>query len=147
MKNIIDDLTRYRIKVEREGKEIVNIPGILCIPGVLAAPKLSLIGMVAAPILGCSIRLENGDGREVDLEKSVQEAAETVVDTAKTAAKTIKEEMDKAWQAISAEDQPEAEDETVQEDPAVQDAAEEPAADPEKGIPAVPVNPDDSAQE
>ena len=78
---------------------------------------------------------------------AVQEAAETVVDTAKTAAKTIKEEMDKAWQAISAEDQPEAEDETVQEDPAVQDAAEEPAADPEKGIPAVPVNPDDSAQE
>ena len=42
MKNIIDELTAYRLKVARDGKEIVNVPGILALPGVLVAPKISI---------------------------------------------------------------------------------------------------------
>ena len=56
-KNIIDELTAYRIKVEKDGREIVNVPGILALPGVLIAPKASIIGTVLASLLGCDIHL------------------------------------------------------------------------------------------
>ena len=104
MKNMIDELTAYRLKVERDGKEIINVPGILALPGVLAAPKVSIIGTVAASLLGCEIHLENGKGKNVDIGKAVKDAAETVADTAATAAKTVSEEIGKAWDELSADD-------------------------------------------
>ena len=103
-KNIFDELTGYRVKVERDGREIINIPGILALPGALIAPKASIIGTVAASLLGCSIHLENEDGKPVDIGEKVRKAADSVAETAKTAARTVKEEMDKAWDAISADD-------------------------------------------
>lgn len=103
-KNMLDELTGYRVRVEREGREIVNVPGILALPGLLIAPKLSIAGMIVAPLLGCSIHLENEDGREVDLGKAVKEAAGTVAETAAAAAKTVREEINKAWDELSADD-------------------------------------------
>ncbi len=137
MANILDELTRYRVKVEKDGKEVVNIPGILCIPGLIAAPKMGILGMIAAPLLGCSIHVENVKGSEKDIDNAVKEAVKAVADTAEKAAKTIREEMDKAWQSVSAGDEPEeAED-------AAEDAAEEAETeDP----PAIHVKPDDSEQ-
>ena len=102
--SIIDELTAYRLKVAKNGKEIVNVPGILALPGVLIAPKMSLIGTVAASLLGCDIHLENEDGKKVDIGKTVKDAAKTVADTATTAAKTVKEEIGKAWDELSADD-------------------------------------------
>ena len=104
MKSMLDELTRYRVKVEREGKEILNVPGILTLPGMLVAPKMSIIGMFVAPLLGCSIHLVNADGKGVDVGEKVRKAANTVAETASTAAKTVREEMDKAWDALSADD-------------------------------------------
>ena len=89
-KTIIDELTGYRVKVKRDGKEIVNMPGILILPGLLMAPKAGIIGMIAAPLLGCSVHLESEDGKEVDIGKAVKDAADTVVDTATTVAKTLR---------------------------------------------------------
>ena len=103
-KNFFDELTGYRVKVERDGREIVNVPGILALPGLLVAPKLSIVGMIAAPLLGCSIHLENESGKEVDIGKAVKEAAGTVADTAAAAAKTVREEIEKAWEDLSADD-------------------------------------------
>ncbi len=138
-KSFLDELTGYRVKVEKNGKEIINVPGILALPGLLAAPRASIIGMVAAPFLGCSIHLQNEEGKEVDIEKTVKEAADTVADTAVTAAKTIREELEKAWDALSADD-PEG-------CPEGKENEENPAADqdhPEEDAPAVQVNPDDT---
>ena len=104
MKSMIEELTGYRVKVERDGREIVNVPGILALPGVLIAPKASIIGAVAASLLGCSIHLENENGETVDVGKAMKEAADTVADTAKTAAKTVREEIEKAWDDLSADD-------------------------------------------
>ena len=70
-KNIIDELTGYRVKVKRDDKEIVNVPGILALPGLLMAPKAGIIGMIAAPLLGCSVHLEKEDGEEVDIGKAI----------------------------------------------------------------------------
>ena len=104
MKNFVDELFGYRVKVEKDGKEIVNVPGIFALPGALIAPKASIVGTVAASLLGCSVHLENENGKTIDVGKKVQEVAETVADTAKTAVKTIKEEVDKAWESVSADD-------------------------------------------
>lgn len=103
-KTIFDTLTDCRVKVERDGKEIVNVPGILAFPAALFAPKASIIGTVAASLLGCSIHLESADGKGIDIGKAVKDSADTVADTAKTVARSIKEEVDKAWDALSADD-------------------------------------------
>ena len=141
MKNFFDELTGYRVNVEKDGKEIVNVPGILALPGLLIAPKVSIIGMVAAPLLGCSIHLENGNGSEVDIAKAVKEAADTVADTAAAAARTAREEIEKAWDELSADD-PEGcpEGQENEDDPADQNSTED-------GIPTIHVKPDDSEKE
>ncbi len=103
-KNFFDELTGYRVKVERDGKELLNVPSLLALPGLLLAPKTSIIGMIAAPLLGCSVHVENENGQAVDLGKVVRNAADTVADTASTAAKTVRDEISKAWDALSADD-------------------------------------------
>ncbi len=140
-KSIFDELTSYRVKVERDGKEIVNVPGILALPLALAAPKASIIGTIAAPLLGCNIHLENGDGKNVDVGKAVKDAADTVLDTAKTAAKTIKDEVNKAWDELSADDPEECPEGTENDE----DPADE--KDPEDDIPTIHVDPDNSGKE
>ena len=141
MKSIIDELTAYRLKIARDGKEIVNVPGILALPGVLVAPKISIIGTIAASLLGCDIHLENENGKSVDIGKAVKDAAETVADKATTAAKTVREEFDKAWDELSADD-PEGcpLGEENEEEPSDQNSTEE-------ANPTIQVKPDDSEQE
>ncbi len=141
MKNIIDELTAYRLKVARDGKEIVNVPGILALPGVLVAPKISIFGTIAASLLGCDIHLENENGKKVDIARAVKDAAETVADTATTAAKTVRNEFEKAWDELSADD-PEGcpLGQENEEEPSDQDSAEE-------DIPTIEVKPEDSEKE
>ena len=141
MKSIIDELTAYRLKVARDGKEIVNVPGILALPGVLIAPKISIIGTVAASLLGCDIHLENENGKNVDIGKAVKNVAETVADTAATAAKTVKDKFDKAWDELSADD-PEGcpFGEENEEEPSDQNSDKE-------DNPTIQVKPDDSEEE
>ena len=140
-KSFIEELTGYRVKVEKDGKEIVNVPGILALPGALIAPKASIIGTVAASLLGCDIHLENASGKKVDVSKAVKDAADTVADTAKTVAKSVKEEVDRAWDELSADD-PEGcpFGEENEEEPADQDSAED-------DIPTIEVKPDDHEEE
>lgn len=141
MKNIIDELTAYRLKVARDGKEIVNVPGILALPGVLVAPKISIIGTIAASLLGCDIHLENENGKKVDIARAVKDAAETVADTATTAAKTVRNEFEKAWDELSADDPEECPlGQENEEEPSDQDSAEE-------DIPTIEVKPEDSEKE
>jgi len=109
VRNFIDDLAGYRVKVEREGKEVVNIPGILALPGLLVAPKMSLVGMIAAPLLGCSVRVENAKkeaeaAKRAEAEKKAQDAAEAILDMAKKTVRTIEKEFSKAWESVSADD-------------------------------------------
>ena len=139
--SFIDELTSYRIKVEKDGKEIVNTPGILALPGALIAPKLSIIGTIAASLLGCSIHLENAAGKKVDVSKAVKDAADTVADTAKTVAKTVKEEVEKAWDDLSADD--------PEECPVGQENEDEPAgqSNTDGDIPTIQVKPEDSEKE
>ena len=139
-KSIFEELMGYRVKVERDGREVINVPGILALPGLLLAPKAGIVGMIAAPLLGCSVHLENDDGKEVDVGKAVKDAADTVLDTARTAAKSIREEVEQAWETVSADDPEEcAEGEENDEETEAQQETEQ-------DIPVIHVNPDDSEQ-
>jgi len=140
-KTFLDELTGYRVKVEKDGREIVNVPGILALPGLLLAPKASLIGMVAAPLFGCSVHLENDEGREIDMGKAVKDAADTVADTAATAARSVREEIEKAWDALSADD-PEGCPEGQENGEDAEDAGAQEA--PEENEPRIHVNPEDN---
>jgi len=142
-KSFFQELTSYRLKVERDGREVMNIPGILCLPGVLIAPKMSLLGAIAAPILGCNIHLEGENGKEVDIGKTVQQAADTVVDTAKTAAKSFREELNKAWESVSADD---PEENAEAEDEPETDASEVTVEEPADDVPTIDVDSDNSTQ-
>ncbi len=140
-KNMIDELTGYRVKVKKDGREIVNVPGILALPGALIAPKASIIGTIAASLLGCDIHLESEDGKKVDISKAVKDTADTVVDTAKTVAKSVREEVDKAWDELSADD--------PEECPPGKENEEEPddLNSAENDIPTIQARPDDSEKE
>lgn len=152
MGNIVRDLAGYRLKINRNGKEVVNVPGILCVPGVLAAPKISVIGMLAAPLLGCDIRVEKERKKELDFAETVQKAAESVMDTAKKNMKSITEEMRKAWEAVSADDPTDSA--PLQEESPAEHGAEAPAeetpeacgSDDPGEIPSIEVKPDHSDQ-
>jgi len=142
-RNLFESLTQYRLKVEKDGKPVVDVPSILALPGLLAAPKLSIAGLVAAPLLGLKVHLENEDGEDVDVEGAVRKAAEAVKETVSTATKTIKEEVDKAWESVSADD-PEPNDESADESEDGQDIAEN---QEENDVPTIEVKSEDSAKE
>ena len=140
-KNIFEELVGYRVKVKKDGKDVVNVPGILALPAALFAPRVGIIGMIAAPLLGCSVHLENEGGKEIDVGKAVKEAADTVVDTAATAAKTVKEQIEKAWNDISADDPEECPVGKENEEETDEQKSEE------AEVPTIKVNPDDSEKE
>ena len=133
-KSFIEELTGYRVKVEKDGKEIVNVPGILAFPILLAAPKAGILGMAAAPLLGCNIHLENESGREVDISRAVKNAA----DNLENAARSVKETIEKAWDELSADD-PEG-------CPFGMENEDEPDGEknPEDDIPTIEVKPDET---
>ena len=70
-KNFVETLTRYRLKVEKDGEAVVNMPGIFALPGLLMAPKLSIAGIIAAPLLGLEVHLENEDSKAVSVGDAV----------------------------------------------------------------------------
>ena len=97
--------------------------------------------MAAAPLLGCSIHLENETGKDVDFGKAVKNAADTFVNTAENAAKSVKETIEKAWDELSADD-PEG-------CPFGMENEDEPDGEknPEEDIPTIEVKPDDTDRE
>ena len=75
-KSFFESLTQYRLKVEKDGENLLNVPGILALPGLLMMPKLSLTGLIAAPLLGFKVRVEGENGETIDMEDAVRKAAE-----------------------------------------------------------------------
>ena len=156
-RNFFEALTQYRLKVVKDGKTVVNVPTIFALPGLLMAPKLSIAGLVAAPLLGLKVHLENEDGKTVNVEDAVRKAADAVRESVDTAAKTIKEEMDKAFSTDDLkEDAEEAAEETAEKDTAesseaddasVQDIVDELEAHEENDVPTIEVKSNDSAQD
>lgn len=151
-KSFFETLTQYRLKVEKDGKDVVNVSSIFALPGLLMAPKLSITGLIAAPLLGFRVYLESEDGEAVDVENAVRKAADAVKESVVSTTRTIKDELDKAWEAVSAdypeEDTAEDAEENAEvpdtDDASDEDAAEKPKTNEEDDVPSIEVKPDDS---
>jgi len=149
MANIFETLTKYRIKVEKDGKTVLDVPSVVALPGMLIAPKISITGLIAAPLLGMKVHVEGEDGKPVDVEKAVKNAAEKVKDTAKS----IQEQIDKAWEEAS-KDEPESDDSgegsapvEAQVTESVQEIVEELEKKEKDDVPTIEAKPDDSGKE
>jgi hypothetical protein len=156
-KSFFDALTQYRLKVEKDGKSLVDVPGIFALPGLLMTPRLSLAGLIAAPLLGLKIHVEGESGETFDFEDAVRKAAEAVKESVSTASKNIREEIDKAWEGMSADDPEECAEEAVTEnadesveaaeagDASAQNVPEDLKANEDDTVPTVEAKPDNSA--
>ena len=157
-KSFFEALTQYRLKVEKDGKDVLNVPGIFALPGLLITPKLSLTGLIAAPLLGLKIHVEGESGETFDIEDAVRKAAEAVKESVTMASKTIKEEIDKASEGLFDDDPEgsgeedvaeEAEDnkgETEEPNTSNEDTEEELKSQEEDGAPTIEVKTDDSSK-
>jgi hypothetical protein len=151
-KSFFETLTQYRLRVEKDGKDVVNVSSLFALPGLLMAPKLSLTGLIAAPLLGLRVHLESEDGETVDMEDAVRKATDAVKESVVSTGRTIKEQVDKAWEAVSS-DYPEEEalenEEENAESPEAKDVSnedivEELKAHEEEDVPTIEVKSDDS---
>ena len=151
-KNLFETLTQYRLRVEKDGKDVVNVSSLFALPGLLMAPKLSLAGLIAAPLLGLRVHLESEDGEAVDVEDAVRKATDAVKESVVSTGRTIKEQVDKAWEAVSSdypeEETPENEEENAEspeaKDVSNEDIVEELKAHEEEDVPTIEVKSDDS---
>ena len=152
-RNLFETLTQYRLKIEKDGKSVVDVPSIFALPGLLMVPKLSLTGLIAAPLLGLKVHLENENGEAVNVEDTVRKAADAVKASASAITKTIKEEMDRAWEAASDGDPEENADMGTEEntesdtaeDVSNQKIVEELEAHEENDAPVIRVKSDDTS--
>ena len=147
-RNFFETLTQYRLRVEKDGKDVVNVSSLFALPGLLMAPKLSLAGLIAAPLLGLRVHLESEAGEPVDVEDAVRKAADAVKESVVSTTRTIKEQVDKAWEAVSSdypeEEAPENAESLEAKDVSNEDIVEELKAHEEEDAPTIEVKPDDS---
>ena len=153
-RNFFETLTQYRLRVEKDGKDVVNVSSLFALPGLLIAPKLSLAGLIAAPLLGLRVHLESEDGEHVDVEEAVRKAAGAVKESVASTTRTIREQMDKAWEAVSSdypeenvtEDAAKNAESPEAEDVSNEDIVEDLKAHEEDDVPTIEVKPDDSGK-
>ena len=124
MDKIVDlfkKLYRYRLKIDRKGKTILNWSSLFSVACLILAPHMTVAGTVLSLILGYHINLET-EGEDTELEERMRSAAETVKKTAASAAKTIRSEIEKA--------RGEDENKTVKEAQSAPEKQEAPQATP-----------------
>jgi len=72
IKYVIRRGNETKIKVERDGKTMVEIPVTAGVIGTAIAPQLALVGAVTALATGCSISVEDAGGRAEDGQEQAQ---------------------------------------------------------------------------
>ena len=83
-KNILQKLYNYRLKIDRNGKTILNFSSLFSLACLIFAPHMTIAGLILSLVLGYHINLETEQNDE-RLEDTFRQAAETV---RKTGSKT-----------------------------------------------------------
>ena len=94
-RNLFQKLCSYRLRIDRNGKTVVNWSSLFSLACLILAPHMSIAGIVLSLILGYHISLET-DEVDGDLEERIRQAADTVKRTATAAARTVRDEVEKA---------------------------------------------------
>ena len=95
-KNFLQKMYHFRVKVDKQGKPIVNVSSIFGIACLLFAPHMTLIGLIASLLMGYSVRFESEDMDDAELEERIRRAAQNVKNGAMGAARSIQSEISKA---------------------------------------------------
>ena len=118
---ILQKLLRFRVKIDKKGKTVLNISSISAIVCLILGWKLCLVGVVASLLLGYQVHFENED--DDDLEEKIRQVAQNVKAGAIGAAKSIQNELNKT-KVQSAPDKPEAAPRKTAEEPVTKTAGE-----------------------
>ena len=94
-RNLFQKLCSYRLRIDRNGKTVVNWSSLFSLACLILAPHMSIAGIVLSLILGYHISLETEEV-DGDLEERIRQAADTVKRTATAAARTVRDEVEKA---------------------------------------------------
>ncbi len=129
-RNLFQKLCSYRLRIDRNGKTVVNWSSLFSLACLILAPHMSIAGIVLSLILGYHISLETEEV-DGDLEERIRQAADTVKRTATAAARTVRDEVEKARAGHEPEKQkaPERKAEPVKEAAAPR-SADAPAREP-----------------
>lgn len=85
-----------RLIIERKGETMLNIPLTVGVVGVIIGPMLTLVGLSAAVLSKCKIKIANEEGDTViDLGEFSEEKFNTIKDMVSTKAKDVKIALDK----------------------------------------------------
>ena len=93
--SFLQKLYRFRVKVDRKGQPIVNVSSIFGLACLIFAPHMTIVGVVAALLLGYQIHFES-EGDTGNIEEQIRKAAQNVKNGAMNAAKSIQSEISKA---------------------------------------------------
>ena len=85
-----------RLIIERKGETMLNIPLTVGVVGVIIGPMLALVGLSAAVLSKCKIKIANEEGDTViDLGEFSEDKFNTIKDMVSTKAKDVKNAIDK----------------------------------------------------
>ena len=96
VKNFFQKMYHFRVKVDKQGKPIVNVSSLFGLACLLFAPHMTLVGVIAALVMGYSIHFETEDMDDKELEERFRKAAQNVKTGAMNAARSIQNEINKA---------------------------------------------------
>ncbi len=94
-RGLFQKLCSYRLRIDRNGKTVVNWSSLFSLACLILAPHMSIAGIILSLILGYHINLET-DEEDGELEERIRQAADTVKRTATAAARTVRDEVEKA---------------------------------------------------
>ena len=95
-KNFLQKMYHFRVKVDKQGKPIINVSSIFGLACLIFAPHMTIVGVVASLLLGYQFRFESEDMDDKELEERFRKAAQNVRNGAVSAAKSIQTEINKA---------------------------------------------------
>lgn len=96
VKNFLQKLYHFRVKVDKQSKPIVNVSSIFALACLIFAPHMTIVGVVAALLMGYQFRFESEDMDDTELEERIRKAAQNVKNGTMSAVKSIQTEIDKA---------------------------------------------------
>lgn len=105
-KNFLQKAYNFRVKVDRNGKPIINVSSIFGLACLIFAPHMTVIGTIVALVLGYKFRFESEDD-DGQLEQQIRKAAENVRNGVTSAAKSIQNEINRMTADKQAAKQPE----------------------------------------
>ena len=108
-KNFLQKMYRFRVKVDKQGKSIINVSSIFGLFALIFAPHVTIIGTIAALLMGYQFSFESEDMDDKELEERIRKAAMNVKSGAASAVKSIQTEISKARAQNAPKTQAEAE--------------------------------------